>query len=140
MHRSDTYYLGEDDLIPRHRLVALLVTMVAALAAQSRPPARPAGKPASTDVELEKAIRDRFAKSKCAQDKFMVRVQGGVATLEGKTDVVQRKGAATRMARTAGARKVINNIQVSEVAREKASATLATGRRRAQIKRSDAQR
>lgn len=114
--------------------------MVAALGAQSRPPVRPAGKPALTDMEIEKAIRDRFAKSKCAQDKFTVRVQGGVATLEGKTGVVQRKGAATRMARTAGARQVINKIQVSEAAREKAAATLATGRRRAQVKRSDANR
>jgi osmotically-inducible protein OsmY len=114
--------------------------MVTTLAAQSRPPVRPAGNPALTDVEMEKAIRDRFAKSKCAQDKFTVRVQGGVATLEGKTDVVQRKGTATRMARTAGARKVVNKIQVSDAAREKASATLATGRRRAQIKRSDAKR
>jgi hypothetical protein len=118
--------------------MALLVAMVTALAAQSQPPVRSAGKSVLTDVELEKAIRDRFAKSKCAQDKFTVRVQGGVATLEGKTDVVQRKGTATRMARTAGARKVINKIQVSEAAREKASATLATGRRRAQVKRSDA--
>ena len=116
------------------------MTMLTALAAQNRPPVRPAAKPTLTDVELEKAIRDRFAKSKSAPEKFTVRVQGGVATLEGKTDVVQRKGSATRMARTAGARKVINKIQVSEAAREKASATLATGRRRAQIKRSDAKR
>ena len=127
-------------MIARNRLMVLLVAMVTALAAQTRPPVRPAGKPALTDVELEKAIRDRFAKSKCALDKFTVRVQGGVATLEGKTDVVQRKGTATRMARTAGAHKVINKIQVSEAARDKASATLATGRRRAQIKRSDAKR
>lgn len=127
-------------MFARNKLLALLVTMTAALAAQSRPPVHPAGKSALTDVELEKAIRDRFARSKCAPDKFTVRVQGGVATLEGKTGVVQRKGAATRMARTAGARKVVNKIQVSEAAREKASATLATGRRRAQIRRSDAKR
>jgi hypothetical protein len=122
----------------RYRLIALLVTVAAALAAQDPAPARLTGKPALTDAELEAAIRARFAKSKCAEDKFAVRVQGGVATLEGKTGVVQRKGAATRMARTAGARRVINKIQVSEAAREKASSTLAKGRRRAQIKRSDA--
>ena len=127
-------------MIARHRLIALLVTAVAALAAQGRPPARPAGKPALTDIELERAIRERFARSKCAEDKFTARVQGGVATLEGKTDVVQRKGAATRMAKAAGARQVINKIQVSEAARKKASATLATGRRLAQVKRSDVKR
>jgi hypothetical protein len=112
--------------------------MAVALAAQGPAPARLTGKPALTDAELEAAIRARFAQSKCAEDKFTARVQGGVATLEGKTGVVQRKGAATRMAKTAGARRVVNKIQVSEAAREKASSTLTKGRRRAQIKRSDA--
>jgi hypothetical protein len=115
--------------------MSLLVAVAAALATEV-----PAVKPGLTDAELETAIRARFARSKCAEDKFTVRVQGGVATLEGKTNVVQRKGAATRMAKTAGARRVINKIEVSEAAREKASATLTKGRRRAQIKRSDAKR
>ena len=122
----------------RHRFIALMLTAVAALAAQQRgaPPKQPA-KPAISDVELEKAIRARFAQSKSALDKFTVRVQGGVATIEGKTDVVQRKGAATRMARSAGARQVVNKIEVSQAARQKASDNLAQGRRRAQVKRSE---
>jgi osmotically-inducible protein OsmY len=91
-----------------------------------------------TDQQIEKAIQDRFAKSKIASDKFQARVQGGVATLTGQTDVLQHKGVATRLAKSVGARQVVNRIQVSDAAKQKASANLATGRRRAQIKRSEA--
>ena len=59
-------------------------------------------------------------------------------TIEGKTDVMQRKGAATRMARSAGAKKVVNRIQISDAARQKASDRLAKGRRRVQVKRGEA--
>ncbi len=91
-----------------------------------------------TDAELERAIRERFARSKISVNRFTVRVQGGVATIEGRTDVVQHKGVATRLAKAAGARRVVNRIEVSEQARQKASKNLAQGRRRAQIKRSEA--
>jgi len=64
-------------------------------------------------------------------------VQGGVATIEGKTGVMQHKGSATRMAKAAGALAVNNRIQLSDAAKQKAAANLATGRRRAQIKRGD---
>jgi len=94
-------------------------------------------KPKLSDSQLEAAIRAKFAKSKINQDKFTVRVQGGVATIEGKTDVVQHKGVATRMSRTAGAVAVNNRVQVSEAARQKAAGNLETGRRRAQVARSD---
>ena len=127
-------------MIPRQRIVALAAGFLLALAAQGQTQGRPAAGPAPTDAALEAAIRQRFAKSKSGADKFTVRVQGGVATIEGKTDVVQRKSAATRMAKTAGAKKVLNKIEVSEAARRDASANLATGRRRAQVKRSEVQR
>jgi hypothetical protein len=64
-----------------------------------------------------------------------VKVTAGVATIEGKTDVVQHKGVATRLARTGGARAVNNRIEVSEAAKTKAAANLAEGRRRAQTHR-----
>jgi len=44
------------------------------------------------------------------------------------------------MAKTAGARQVVNKIQVADQARQEAAASLATGRRRAQVKRSDVKR
>jgi hypothetical protein len=91
-----------------------------------------------TDVQIEAAIRVKLAKSKIGADKFQFRVQGGVATIEGRTDVIQHKGAATRMAKTAGAIAVVNHIQISEAAKQRAEANLAKGRRRAQVKRGDA--
>ena len=78
-----------------------------------------------------------MTKSKIAADKFRFKVQGGVVTIEGKTDVVQRKGAATRMAKTAGAVAVNNHIEISAAAKEKAADNLAKGRRRAQITRGE---
>ena len=104
-------------------------------APKKSPPAQ--GTSAQEDKTIEAAIRAKLAKSKIGKDGFKVHVQGGVATWEGSTDVVQHKGAATRMAKTAGAKAVVNNIKISDAAKEKASENLETGRRRAQVKRSD---
>ena len=84
------------------------------------------------------AARAKFARSKIDADKFQVHVQGGVATIEGRTDITQHKGVATRLAKTGGALAVNNHIQVSDAAKEKAAANLEKGRRRVQIKRGDA--
>src|SRR5579862_889521 len=96
------------------------------------------GTSANEDKAIEAAIRAKLDKSKIGKDGFKVHVQGGVATWEGNTDVVQHKGAATRMAKTAGAKAVVNNIKVGDAAKQKAGENLETGRRRAQIKRGDA--
>jgi len=112
-----------------------------------RPLALEAGLPALDDISTWIAlvapagtphtIRAKLAKSKIGKDGFTVRVQGGIAYWEGKTDVVQHKGSATRMAKTAGAKSVVNNIKVSDAGKEKAAGNLDDGRRRAQVKRSD---
>jgi hypothetical protein len=94
--------------------------------------------PKLSDAQLEAAIRAKFAKSKINADKFTVRVQGGVATIDGKTEVVQHKGTATRMCKTAGAAAVNNRVQISDAAKQKAAGNLEQGRRRVQIKRGDA--
>lgn len=94
--------------------------------------------PHLTDAQIDAAIRVKLAKSKIAADKFTYHVQHGVVTIEGKTDVIQHKGAATRLARTSGAVAVANHVQISEAARQKAAANLEAGRRRAQVKRGDA--
>ena len=91
-----------------------------------------------TDAQIEAAIRIKLAKSKIAADKFQFHVQGGVATIEGRTDVIQHKGAATRMAKTAGAVAVATTSKSASAAKQRADANLAKGRRRAQIKRGDA--
>lgn len=123
----------------------VLYTALAALAAVA-PKANHAAKKPNTkaaearppDAELEKTIREKFAKSKISVDKFEVRVQGGVARIDGRTNVLQHKGTATRLAKNAGAKQVINNVAVSEEARAKAAGNLEQGRRRAQVKRGDA--
>ncbi len=104
---------------------------------KGRAPSKSAPAPARSDADIEKDIRARLAKSKIGADKFQVHVQGGIATLEGTTDVLQHKGVATRLAKSGGAAAVNNKIQVSEAAREKAAKNLESGRRRAQIKRGE---
>ena len=128
------------------RIFVLALALIAATAGLSQTrsvvkPSSPTTKNSSTarssDADLEKAIRGRLAASKISTNKFEVHVQGGVATLEGKTDIVQHKGTATRLARSAGAVKVVNKIEVSQAAKDKAASNLTSGRRRAQVKRSD---
>lgn len=120
---------------------------VKTLPSKSTPPSKPTpsakptpsqGTTAQQDKDIEAAIRAKLAKSKIGKDGFIVHVQGGVATFEGTTSVVQHKGSATRMAKTAGAKKVVNNIKVSDEAKAKAEANLEQGRRRVQVKRGDA--
>jgi hypothetical protein len=100
--------------------------------------AKGGAQPKLSDAQLEAAIRAKFAKSKINADKFTVRVQGGVATIDGKTEVVQHKGTATRMCKNAGAIAVNNRVKVSDAARQKSAGNLEEGRRRAQVKRGDA--
>jgi len=138
------------------RLYLPVLVFLAALSGfgQTQPAAKPASTPkkvikpavtahgsanrlAPSDTQIEKDIRARFAASKIAADKFEVHVQGGRATITGKTDVLQHKGTATRMARSVGATDVVNKIEPSEAAKEKAAANLTKGRRRAQINRSE---
>ncbi len=95
------------------------------------------GTSAQEDRAIEAAIRAKLEKSKIGKDGFKVHVQGGVATWEGSTDVLQHKGAATRMAKSAGAKAVRNNIKISDSAKQKAGDNLDQGRRRAQVKRSE---
>ena len=126
-------------------MLQVLVTICVAAAAfaadaktvaKAKPPA-PQGASAQEDKAVEAAIRAKLEKSKIGKDGFTVRVQGGVAFWEGQTDVVQHKGAATRMAKAAGAHQVVNNIKISDPAKAKAGENLAQGRRRAQVKRGD---
>lgn len=103
----------------------------AASASPSKTP--PASHARMSDPELDRLIHTKLAKSKIGKDGFTVKVKGGVVTWEGSTNVIQHKGAATRMARTAGAIQVVNNIKISDAARQKASGNLAGGARRAQV-------
>jgi len=116
-------------------MAAMLIAGAPQTTAKKAPPAQ--GTTAQEDRAIEAAIRARLEKSKIGKDGFKVHVQGGVATWEGSTGVLQHKGAATRMAKAAGAKAVVNNIKVNDAAKQKASDNLETGRRRAQVKRSE---
>lgn len=109
-----------------------------AKAAPPTPRATVAARPAvASDAELQRSIQERFNRSKIKTENFQVSVRQGIATISGKTSVIQRKGTATRLAKLAGARAVENKIEVSAEARERAAKNLESGRRRAQIKRSE---
>lgn len=99
------------------RLVLVLVACVISLLRAAVP-----------DAEIEASIRARLAKSKISADGFQVRVRNGVATLTGKTEVMQHKGVATRLAKAGGAARVENRIEIPESARAKASANLTLAR------------
>jgi len=135
-----------------HRLFCGLALCVITGFGQTTPVAKPAsitskrnvpgpkaagGQSASNDAAIEKVIRAKLAASKISKNKFEVHVQGGVATLTGRTDVLQHKGTATRLAKSSGATKVVNRVVVSQAAKDKAAKNLAAGRRRAQVKRTE---
>jgi osmotically-inducible protein OsmY len=67
-----------------------------------------------SDEEIEATIKSKLAKSKIGKDGIQVHVKNGIATWTGSTTVMQHKGAATRMAKTAGATQVVNNIKLSD--------------------------
>ena len=108
-------------------MVPLVLIVYPALGAGAPPASRlaRAGETVQvTDAQIEATLRAKLAKSKVGADGFKFRVQKGVVYWEGRTNVAQHKGAATRMAHTAGAIQVVNNIQVSAEGKAKAAAGL----------------
>ena len=106
--------------------LALCLASAPAIAANTHSAAVNRG-PAPSDAQIDATIRAKLAKSKIGKDGFRFKVAHGVVTWEGKTDVIQHKGSATRMARTAGAVQVVNNIQISAAAKAKAAGNLHKG-------------
>src|SRR5262245_38322451 len=125
-------------MIPRMLAALSFAVLLYAADGNTAAPSKPlAPTSADQDKRMEATIQSRLATSKIGQDGFTVRVQDAVAYWDGTTNVVQHKGAATRMAKSSGAKKVVNNIKVSDAARAKAGENLEQGRRRIQIKRGD---
>ncbi|MBZ5610841.1 MAG: BON domain-containing protein [Acidobacteriia bacterium] len=87
-----------------------------------------------SDAEVEATIKAKLAKSKIGKEGFQIHVKDGTATWTGATSVMQHKGAATRMAKTAGATKVVNNIKVSEQQPGKATGAIPLAPRRVEVK------
>jgi osmotically-inducible protein OsmY len=118
----------------RLNIVPVLVLIAASAGSfQALPAVTAAHQTQLTDAQIEFAIRAKLAKSqKIGPEGFTVHVKNKVATFEGKTNVIQHKGAATRMAHSAGAIGVENHIKISEEARRKAAEKLALYRAGAQ--------
>ena len=114
--------------------VILLACTCGSVQAKTPPAAAHTASARLSDAEIERNIRTKLTKSKIGRDGFTFRVKGGVVTWEGSTSVIQHKGSATRMAKTAGAVQVVNNIKISEAAREKAAGNLSGNARRVQVK------
>jgi osmotically-inducible protein OsmY len=104
-------------------LLSIFLVMPASAASNSKTSTAARSIP-HTDSQIDATIRTKLAKSKIGKDGFHFHVQHGVVTWEGTTNVVQHKGSATRMAKAAGATQVVNNIQISDSARAKATANL----------------
>ncbi len=113
------------------RLLTIVLLCAASLAAAA--PTVSSGARRS-DIEIEAAIKTKLAKSKIGKDGFQVHVKNGIATWQGSTAVMQHKGAATRMAKTAGAIQVVNNIKVNEEAKQKAAGNLSGTPRKVEVK------
>ncbi|MBS1826976.1 MAG: BON domain-containing protein [Acidobacteria bacterium] len=120
------------------RILLLILALVGAFPATPATP-EPKKKTASSattasDSQIEKDIRARLARSKLSANNIQVAVKNGVATLDGQVKVVQHKGIATRMARSAGAKQVVNRIKIDDAARQKAANQLSHSRA-AKVKR-----
>jgi osmotically-inducible protein OsmY len=81
--------------------------------------------PARSDIQIEAQIKTKLAKSLIGKDGFTFRVKDGVVYWEGSTTVPQHKGSATRMAKSAGAKRVVNQIRVAGAKTPGKSATSA---------------
>lgn len=77
---------------------------------------------ATPDKTIERSLRARLARSKMAADRLSFTVNQGVVEWSGQVKISQRKGAATRMAKAAGATRVVNNISVNGADDPKAAA------------------
>lgn len=119
------------------KLLLLLVCAFCCFGAPPEKPKTPSTRPPAgqaSDAEIEREIKTRFSRSKIAANNFQIKVQSGVVTLDGTANVMQHKGIATRIARNAGARQVVNRIKISESAKQKAIDQLS-GARRVSVKR-----
>ena len=116
------------------KLIATILMCAVGLLSAATPPGRPSAGARQSDAEIEATIKTKLAKSKIGKDGFQVHVKNGIATWQGSTQVVQHKGAATRMAKTAGAIQVVNNIKISDEAKQKSAGSLNGGPRRVEVK------
>jgi osmotically-inducible protein OsmY len=84
--------------------------------AQSAKPAKPAkaAKP-TADADIEACIKQKLtAAPKLKSESFTVAVSGGVATFTGATKNAGSKGGVFGIAKSCGAKQIVNNITVEK--------------------------
>lgn len=64
------------------------------------------------DALIASRLKSKMARSRLKSDGLQYRVEGGTVEWSGTVKIPQRKGAATRMAKSAGAKRVLNRIVV----------------------------
>jgi len=117
-----------------HRLLATIALLACSAGAFGDKLTKSHSQGKFSDEEIEATIKGKLAKSKIGKDGLQVHVKNGIATWTGSTNVMQHKGAATRMAKTAGAIQVVNNIKISPEGKEKAAGNLSGQPRKVQVK------
>ena len=113
---------------------ALICLLLCSVWTWGEPLTKTHAQPRYSDSQIEANIRTKLSKSKIGKEGFQCHVRNGIATWTGSTGVMQHKGAATRMAKTAGASQVVNNIKISDQEKAKFAANLAGTPRRVQVK------
>ncbi len=69
---------------------------------------------AGDDARITANIRQKLSRSKLRADGVRYQVKDGVVEWTGTVPSPQRKGAATRMAKSAGAKRVVNHLTVAQ--------------------------
>jgi hypothetical protein len=64
------------------------------------------------DLRIASRLKSKMARSKLKTDGLQYRVEDGMVEWSGTVKIPQRKGAATRMAKSSGAKRVVNLIVV----------------------------
>ena len=114
--------------------IAVISLLVSSLGLSGATLTKSKGQGNFSDAQIEATIKAKLAKSKIGKEGFQVHVKDRVATWTGTTSIMQHKGAATRMAKTAGALRVVNNIKVSEESTTRAGGNLSGHPRPVQVK------
>jgi osmotically-inducible protein OsmY len=103
--------------------LALLLAFGSAISAQEMQK-KPADKPAktkkekppmpTTDADIQKCIQDKLAEAPSLKaNPPKVSVSGGVATITGEAKNGGQKGAASRIAKSCGAKEIKNDMTVA---------------------------
>jgi len=68
---------------------------------------------APEDAAIPAKLKQKLSRSKLNSDGLQYKFQNGVFEWSGTVQIPQRKGAATRMAKSAGVKHVVNRITVN---------------------------